>query len=121
MNKTSTSVAAMLATFPLVAIVLLCTACEFSKDLNVQNIKGYEFSLHDIQAHCTVKRQGDKHLAIVCARKNLNPVIHGCEGQMTKGLSDHRFSCSGGLWVLNKVCHIEMLDTHKGNIKCKTG
>jgi len=34
-------------------------------------------------------------------------------------LSDPRFSCGGGLWVLNKPCHIEMLDTHSGNIKCK--
>ena len=121
MNIPTTPIRTLLAFITLMAIILLCTACEFSKDLNVQNIKGYEFSLHDIQAHCTVKREGDKHLAIVCARKNLNPLVHGCEGQMTKGLSDPRFSCSGGLWVLNKVCHIEMLDTHNGNIKCKTG
>jgi len=98
---------------------ILCSACEFSKDLNVKNIKGYEFSLHDIQEYCTVKREGDRHLAIVCTQKKLNSLVHGCEGQMTKGLSDPIFSCSGGLWVLNKTCHIEMLDTHIGNIKCK--
>ena len=105
----------------LVAIALLCTACEFSKDLNVKNLKGYEFNLHDIQEYCTVKRDGDRHLAIVCTKKTLNPLVHGCEGQMTKGLSDPIFSCGGGLWVLNKVCYIEMLDTKSGNIKCKKG
>ncbi len=119
MNKSTPTVPATLVSIFLVSITLLCTACEFSKDLNVQNIKGYDFSLNDIQAHCTVKREGDRHLAIVCARENLTPLVHGCEGQMTKGLSDPRFSCGGGLWVLNKTCHIEMLDTHSGNIKCK--
>lgn len=108
-----------LLTLPLILMVLLSAGCEFSKDLNVKNLKGYEFNLHDIQEHCTVKRAGDRHLAIVCAKKKLNPLVHGCEGQMTKGLSDPILSCGGGLWVLNKVCYIEMLDTQSGNIKCK--
>ena len=121
MTKTITLIPANLASIFILPIILLCTACEFSKDLNVKNIEGYEFSLHDIQEHCTVKRDGDKNLAIVCAKKKLNSLVHGCEGQVTKGLSDPRFSCGGGLWVLNKICYIEMLNTHSGNIKCKTG
>lgn len=124
MNKEITAVSVTpipitLLSILLVIIGLMCSACEFSNDLNVKNIKGYEFSLHDIQEYCTVKREGDKHLAIACTKKTLNPLIHGCEGQMEKGLSDPRFSCGGGLWVLNKTCHIEMIDTHIGNIKCK--
>lgn len=99
--------------------LLLCSACEFSKDLNVENIKGYEFSLFDIQEHCTVKRDGDKHLAISCAKKSLKPVIRGCEGQMTAGLEDPAFHCSGGLWVLNDICYIQMIDTQSGNVKCR--
>ena len=116
MNK-----ATLLPQVALIAIAILCSACEFSKDLNVDNIKGYEFSLHDIQEHCTVKREGDRHLAISCARENMKAIIRGCEGQMTEGLSDPRFYCSGGLWALNKVCRIEMLNTQEGNIKCKKG
>ena len=98
---------------------LLCAACEFSKDLNVENIEGYKFSLFDIQEHCTVERDGDKHLAITCGKKTLKPVMRGCEGQMTAGLKDPKFYCSGGLWALNDICYIQMLDTQKGNIKCK--
>jgi hypothetical protein len=99
--------------------LLLCTACELSKDLKVQNIEGYDFSLFDIQEHCTVKRDGDRHLAILCAKDNLRRLMNSCEGQMTQGLVDPKFYCSGGLWVLNNSCYIKMLDTQKGNIKCK--
>lgn len=97
----------------------LCSACDLSNDLNVKNIKGYEFSLLDIQEFCTVKRDGDQHLAIHCAKDKLRPVMRSCEGQMAAGLKDPKFYCGGGLWELSKVCYVEMLDTHKGNIKCK--
>ena len=92
----------------IIMAALLCAACEFSKDLNVENIEGYE-----------LKREGDKHLAINCATKSLKPFMRGCEGQMTEGLSDPKLYCSGGLWALNEICYIQMLDTHKGNVKCK--
>jgi hypothetical protein len=100
-------------------LVLLSSACDVSKDLNVQNIKGYDFSLFDIQEHCTVKRDGDRHLAIQCAKDKLSRLSNSCEGQMSQGLVDPKFYCSGGLWVLNEVCYISMLDSQKGNIKCK--
>jgi hypothetical protein len=103
----------------LLLIVLVCTACEFSSDLNLKKLKGYEFNLHDIQEYCTVKREGDQHLAIYCKNKKLKPVISSCEGQMSHGLVDPKFYCSGGLWVLNNSCYIAMLDTHNGNIMCK--
>ncbi|MFT6261112.1 MAG: hypothetical protein ACJAYK_002226 [Crocinitomicaceae bacterium] len=103
----------------LIFITWLILGCEFSTDLNVPNIKGYEFNLHDIQEYCTIKRQGDKHLDVTCAKKELRLVMGACEGQMTAGLVDPAFYCSGGLWILNDVCYIQMLDTHNGNIRCK--
>jgi hypothetical protein len=103
----------------LLSIVFVSVGCEFSSDLNVQNLKGYEFSLLDIQEHCTIKRQGDRNLSVSCSKKKLRPVMGSCEGQMSAGLVDPKFYCSGGLWVLNDICYIEMLDTQKGNVKCK--
>ncbi len=103
----------------LVSIAFLCSACDLSNDLNLKNLKGYDFNLHDVQDHCTVKREGDRHLAIYCDNKKLKPVMSSCEGQISHGLEDPKFYCSGGLWVLNSSCYIAMLNTHKGNIMCK--
>jgi hypothetical protein len=103
----------------LLSIVFLSVGCGFSSDLNVQNIKGYEFSLLDIQEYCTIQRQGDRHLSVRCTKQTLRPVMGSCEGQMSAGLVDPKFYCSGGLWVLNDSFYIEMLDTQKGNVKCK--
>ncbi len=100
-------------------MLLICIACEFSNDLNIKNIKGYEFNFHDVQDNCTVKREGDRHLAIYCDDKKLQPVMSSCEGQISHGLEDPKFYCSGGLWVLNSSCYISMLNTHSGNIMCK--
>lgn len=103
----------------LLVLVVVVSGCEFSKDLNVENIKGYQFSLHDIQENCTVKRDGDQHLAINCKNDQLRPLMRGCEGQMTAGLEDPKFYCSGGLWMLNDICYIDMLDTSNGNLRCR--
>ena len=103
----------------ILTITFFLSACEFSTDLNVENLKGYEFSLFDIQEHCTVTRDGDRHLAISCDDVKLKPVVRGCEGKMTAGLVDPKFYCSGGLWKLNDICYVEMLNAEKGNIKCK--
>jgi len=100
-------------------LVFTCSACEFSTDINAQNIKGYDFSLFEVQEYCTVKRQGRHYLDITCTKKKLHPVKTGCEGQMTEGLKDPKLYCSGGLWVLSKACYIEMLDIKNGNIMCK--
>lgn len=103
----------------ILSVVFLCSACEFSKDLNVDDIEGYKFSLFDIQEHCTVNRDGDRHLAITCDLPKLKPVVRSCEGNITAGLVDPKFYCSGGLWKLNDICYVEMLNTNKGNIRCK--
>jgi hypothetical protein len=103
----------------ILSMAYLIIGCEFSSDLNVANIKGDEFSHHDVQEYCTIVRQGDEHLDVTCVNKKLRPVMGACEGQMTRGLVDPAFHCSGGLWGLNDICYIEMLSTQKGNIKCK--
>jgi hypothetical protein len=103
----------------LIPLVLLTMGCKISKELNVKNIEGYKFSLHDVEKYCTIERQGDQHLDVTCSDKKLRPVMGACEGQLTAGLIDPAFYCSGGLWVLNDMCYIQMLSTQKGNIKCK--
>lgn len=34
-------------------------------------------------------------------------------------LTDVQIYCTGGLWVLNEACDIEMTSTHNGNIRCR--
>ncbi len=103
----------------LALMLLACTACEFSTDINAKNIKGYDFSLFEVQEYCTVKRQGKIHLTLACTKKKLRPVMTACEGLLTAGLKDPNFYCSGGLWMLSKKCYIQMLDIKSGNLRCK--
>lgn len=98
---------------------LLLAGCEFSTDLNERNLKGYEFNLFEIQKYCTVVRQGDKHLGFNCNRAELNPVVRGCEGLLKAGLKDPKLLCSGGLWILQDICHIQMTSANNGNIICR--
>ncbi len=100
-------------------ITLLVSGCDLASDINASNIKGYSFNLHEVQKYCTVKRQGDKYLAIKCELPKLKPVTTSCEGLMSAGLRDPKFLCSGGLWMLSDQCYVEMLDTQQGNIKCR--
>lgn len=102
----------------LMATTLL--GCEdMSRDLKVKNIQGYDFSLRDIQEGCTVKREGDQAITIMCKSPNLRSVERSCVGQMSAGLSDPKFYCSGGLWVLNESCYIQMTTQQVGNVLCK--
>ncbi len=106
--------------FMVLAVILFtCTACDFSTDINAKNLKGYDFSLFEVQEYCTVKRQGKNHLALTCTKKKLRPVMRACEGQLSAGFKDPKVYCSGGLWQLSKKCYIEMLDIKNGNIRCK--
>ena len=106
--------------FFVIAIACLCLSCDnMSRDLKVKNLKGFEFSFRDVQEQCTVKREGDQGISVICESKRLRPVERSCVGQMTAGLRDPKFYCSGGLWVLNDKCYIEMVSTQKGNVRCK--
>ncbi len=100
-------------------IALLCSACDQATDMNAKNIKGYPFSLFEVQKYCTVKRQGDQYLAVNCELAKLKPVSNSCEGVMSAGLKDPKFFCTGGVWMLSDKCYVEMLNTTKGNIKCR--
>ncbi len=97
----------------------LCSACDLTGDINTTKLKGYEFSLFDVQKYCSVKRIGDKYLALECKQANLKPVTQGCEGQITGGLADVDFQCSGGLWVLSDQCQIKMYGADEGGLKCR--
>ncbi len=100
-------------------ITLLCCACDQASDINSKNIKGYPFSLFEVQKYCTVQRQGDQYLSVSCELAKLKPMESGCEGIMSAGLKDPKFLCSGGLWMLNNKCYVEMLNAQNGNIKCR--
>jgi len=98
--------------------MLGCTMSQAAKDVNATYIKGYEFSVRDVQKYCKAKRESGDALSIQCKDKRLKPVERSCEGWITGGLDFARFSCGGGLWVLNKVCKIEMIGHTKGNVNC---
>ncbi len=100
-------------------ITLLCIACDQATDINAQNVKGYPFSLFEVQKYCTVQRQGDQYLSVSCELPKLKPMMTSCEGIMSAGLKDPKFLCSGGLWALSDKCYVEMLNAKKGNIKCR--
>ena len=100
----------------LVAFTL--TSLAHGKDVKSSNIKGYDFSVRDVQKFCMAKRAGGDSLSIHCKDKRLKPVGQSCEGWITGGLDEARLSCGGGLWVLNNKCKIEMLGASKGNVNC---
>jgi hypothetical protein len=100
-------------------LTYLISACDLTGDINTSKVKGYNFSLFEVQKYCMVKRQGDKHLSLECKQANLKPVTQGCEGQITGGLADVEFNCSGGLWVLSDQCKIKMYGADEGGLKCR--
>ena len=106
-----------LAAIPL--LVCLISACDLTGDINTSKVKAYNFSLFEVQKYCMVKRQGDKYLSLECKQANLKPVTQGCEGQITGGLADVEFNCSGGLWVLSDQCKIQMFGADEGGLKCR--
>ena len=97
----------------------LCSACDLTGDINTSKVKGYNFTLFEVQKYCMVKRQGDKYLSLECKQANLKPVMQGCEGQISGGLADVELNCSGGLWVLSDQCRIQMFGASEGGIKCR--
>lgn len=110
----------MIKSLLLMALSILLSACgDMSRDLNVKHLPGFEFSLQDIQEQCTVRRAGDQDIAVSCEEKRLRPVQRSCVGRMSGGLKDPKFYCSGGLWVLNDRCYIEMVSPKEGNIRCR--
>ncbi len=100
-------------------ISLLCCACDLTGDMNTTNIKGFEFSLYEVQRYCKVVRQGDRYLSVDCKLAKLKPVMRGCEGEIYGGLADVNFQCGADLWVLTDYCHIKMHGITEGGLKCQ--
>ena len=102
-------------------IFILTTALPpalYGKDVEATNVKGYDFSVRDVQRYCSAKRGSGDNLTIHCKDKRLKPVSQSCEGWITGGLDFAKLSCGGGLWVLNTQCKIEMIGARRGNINC---
>lgn len=87
--------------------------------LESSNIKGYKFSIRDVQTFCVAKRASGDNLSIHCKDKRLKAVGQSCEGWITGGLDAAKFSCGGGLWVLNSRCKIEMRGASNGDVNCE--
>ncbi len=104
------------------ASLLMCTLFSLpsiaEKEINASHIKGYDFSIRDVQSYCTAKRESGESLSINCKKKRLKPVAQACEGLISGGLDLAKLNCGGGLWVLNKVCKIEMRGASRGDVNC---
>jgi hypothetical protein len=101
-------------------IPLLLTSPVIAEDMNATNLKGYQFSLLDIEKNCVAQRDGVANtLSIECKGANLNPVRRSCEGYINGGLENVKLTCSGGLWMLNTRCKIMMRGAKKGEFNCK--
>ncbi len=92
-----------------------------SPDVNSTNIKGYNFSIRDVQQFCSASRDSAKSISIQCSEKRLKPVARSCEGWITAGLNSIKFSCGGGLWVLNSACTVKMRGASGGEVSCTPG
>ncbi len=99
-------------------IALILTSMAQGKDVNATYIKGYDFSVRDVQRYCTANRGNGDNLTIQCKDKRLKPVSQSCEGWITGGLDFAKLSCGGGLWILNNKCKIEMIGASRGNVNC---
>ncbi len=98
--------------------MLITALSEAAPDVNASYIKGQKFSIREVQQYCKAKRESGDALSIQCNEARLKPVERSCEGWITGGLDVARFSCGGGLWVLNSVCKIEMRGSKTGDINC---
>ncbi len=98
--------------------MLVSSFASAGKDVNASNINGYDFSIREVQQFCTASRDGGDSLSINCSEKKLKPVGRSCEGWITAGLDSIKLNCSGGLWVLNDTCKIEMRGANNGEINC---
>ena len=100
-----------------------CLACftiqaASAADLEFSNIKGYDFSLGDVQKECTAHRHSGNQLEIKCKKSNMKPLHRACEGFITGGLSDVSFSCRGDLWIVSNKCQVKMRSAQKGEMSC---
>ena len=104
----------------LAALLFTCLLAPLAqgKDVDASNIKGYDFSVRDVQNFCIAKRASGDNLSIHCKKKRLKPVSLSCEGWISGGLEDAKLSCGGGLWVLNSQCKIEMRGASNGEVNC---
>lgn len=102
-------------------LFILLTGCFFDRqDPKSINLKGFNFSLADIEGECSVRRLGDSdNLVLKCSAKKLQPVSQSCEGFITGGLRQTQLNCSGSLWVVRDHCEIKMRSSHGGELFCR--
>ncbi len=100
-------------------LVIFITACDLTGDMHTTNIKGYDFSLYEVQRYCSVKRLGDSYLTVDCSLAKLKPVTQQCEGEIYGGLADVEFQCKKGLWILTDFCEVKMYGIKDGGFKCR--
>ncbi len=108
----------MLKVFSLLISLLSLSTSQAAQNVESSNIKGYNFSVRDVQTYCSAIRANSESLSIKCKESRLRPVALSCEGWITGGLDAAEFRCSGGLWVLNRVCKIEMNGASRGDVNC---
>ncbi len=108
----------MLKVFVLLMSLLTIPLSQSSPDVEASYINGYNFSVREVQRYCKAKRVNSESLSIQCKESRLRPVAQSCEGWISGGLDFAEFRCSGGLWILNKVCKIEMIGASRGNVNC---
>ena len=108
-----------IANFATLSITFALTSLAHGTDVKSSNIKGYNFSIRDVQTFCVAKRSSGDNLSVHCKDKRLKPVEQSCEGWITGGLDAAKFSCGGGLWVLNNRCKIEMRGASNGDVNCE--
>lgn len=89
-----------------------------ASDLEFSHIKGYDFSLGDVQKQCKAHRHSGNALEIKCKLSNMRAVSRNCEGYITGGLSDVSFSCRGNLRIVSNKCRVKMLGAQEGEMSC---
>jgi hypothetical protein len=100
-------------------LMIFLSACDLTGDMHTTNIKGYDFSLYEIQRYCSIERIGDTYLTTNCTLAKLKPVTRQCEGEIYGGLADVRFQCKKGLSVLTDFCTAKMYGIKEGGFKCR--
>ena len=105
----------------LLLLAIFLSGCFFERqDEKSINLKGFNFSLADIEGKCAARRLGDTdNLVLSCSDPRLRPVSQSCEGFITGGLRDTQMTCSGGLWIVKEHCVIKMRSAERGEIACR--
>lgn len=98
---------------------LILTPQLSAAEANPDWIKGYKFTLLDVQKKCIAKRNGMANtVSVECHGKNMKAMGRSCEGLIQGGLDSVHLNCSGGLWNLNSDCNIEMRTESRGEFNC---